>query len=92
MDNLVPFFVLVPKSCGTCCLVDMDKEPSLCVITCVCHCACSTGTFFNLYVPPFPLFSSQQEGGELAEGDGQEADQQTHKEEADDQQEEQDEY
>ncbi|XP_075877688.1 microtubule-associated protein RP/EB family member 2 isoform X1 [Nelusetta ayraudi] len=39
------------------------------------------------------LYSSyDQEGGELAEGDGQEANQQTHKEEADDQQEEQDEY
>lgn len=43
-------------------------------------------------MPPFPLLVFQQEGGEVAEGDGQEANQQTHKEAADDQQEEQDEY
>lgn len=43
-------------------------------------------------MPPFPLLFFQQEGGEVAEGDGQDANQQTHKEAADDQQEEQDEY
>lgn len=80
------------ESCETYCLVDMDKDSSLCVLTCVCPWACSTGACINLSVPLFPVLSTWQEGGELAEGDGQEADQQTHKEEAYDQQEEQDEY
>lgn len=41
-------------------------------------------------MPPFFFFL--KEGAELAEGDGQEVDQQAHEEVPDDQQEEQDEY
>lgn len=62
---------------------------SLCVIMCfvseqisvVLSCLCLLFFFFFL-----------KEGAELAEGDGQEVDQQAHEEVPDDQQEEQDEY
>lgn len=64
-----------------------SRESPLYLCTVTCH-QCG---FWRCSRPPFSVFDIQ-EGAELAEGNGEEVEQQTHEEGGDDQQEEQDEY
>lgn len=55
------------------------------------HSHMSSVRFLEVFTPSFSIFDIQ-EGAELAEGNGEEVEQQTQEEGGDDQQEEQDEY
>lgn len=63
----------------------IQRKTQLCTVTCL-ECG-----FSEVFTPP-SLLSDAQEGAELAEGNGEEAEQQIQEEGGDDQQEEQDEY